>query len=343
MPDATRIGVIGAGLWGPHLIRNFQTGGRSRVVAVAEPREDRRRRMAEAHPDIEIEVDGPRLLLRRDLDAVVVASPTESHFRFARAALQRGLHVFVEKPLARTVAEAEDLRDLAESAGRVLFVGHVFLFNNGVRAARALLESGTLGRIHYLQSSRTNLGPVRTDVSALWDLAPHDISIFQYWLGRAPLRAIAKGGVYMNPGIEDVVFATLEYPEGMLASLHVAWLAPHKVRQITVVGDRKMLVFDDRNAQQPLTLYDKSVVADTSLPFDDTLAGFRSSIRDGEISIPPVIPGEPLRAECEQFLDCVRDGASPLSGAAEGVAVVRILDGIERSLRNGSRETEIFA
>lgn len=341
MTDATRIGVIGAGLWGPHLIRNFQRTGRSRVVAVAEPNEDRRSHIAESYPEIEIDADATRLLLRENLDAVVIASPTESHYRFARAALNRGLHVFVEKPLARTIGEAEDLRELAEIAGKVLFVGHVFLFNNGVRAARALLDAGALGRILYLHSSRTNLGPVRTDVSALWDLAPHDISIFQYWLGKPPLRAIAKGGVYMNTGIEDVVFATLEYPDGVLASLHVAWLAPHKVRQITVVGDRKMLVFDDRNAQQPLTLYDKSIVSDPARPFDDTLAGFRSSIREGEMTIPPVAPGEPLRAECEHFLDCVRDGARPLSGAAEGVAVVRVLDGLERSIRTGSRETEI--
>ena len=342
MPEATRIGVIGAGLWGPHLIRNFRDSGRSRVVAVADPDPERRRRVSEAHPEIDCEIDGDRLLLRGDLDAVVVASPTRSHFRFAREALERGLHVFVEKPLARNTAEAEMLRDLAAESARVLMVGHVFLFNNAVRAAREILRGGALGRVHYVHSERTNLGPVRTDVSALWDLAPHDVSILHYWLGRPPLRAVGKGGDFMNAGIEDVVFATLEFPDRILASLHVTWLAPRKVRQITVVGDRGMLLFDDRDAGHPLTLYDKSVISDPTRPFDDTLAGFRSSIREGEVSNPAVAPGEPLRAECEHFLDCVRDGARPLSGADEGVAVVRVLDGIERSLRNGSRQTEIL-
>ncbi|MGH9442401.1 MAG: Gfo/Idh/MocA family protein [Thermoanaerobaculia bacterium] len=341
MPERTRIGVIGAGLWGPHLIRNFQTSERSRVVAVAEPDPVRREQIGRLDRTVSCEVEAEALLARKDLDAVVVATPTQTHFRLSRAALERGLHVFVEKPLARTVADAESLRDLADRVGKVLFVGHVFLFNNGVRAARRLLDSGDLGRIHYLQSARTNLGPVRTDVSALWDLAPHDVSIFQYWLGRAPRRVIGKGGAYINSGIHDVVFATLEYPDGVIASLHVTWLAPHKVRQITVVGDRKMLVFDDRGAD-PLTLHDRSIVQGPAGPVENTLAGFRASIRDGEISVPFVAPGEPLRAECEHFLDCVRDGAQPLSGAAEGVAVVRILDGIERSLLNGSRETEIL-
>jgi predicted dehydrogenase len=341
LADATRIGVIGAGRWGPHLIRSFQKGGRSRVVAVAEADEGHRARVARLHPEVEFGDDGLRLLTRHDLDAVVIATPTESHHRLAAAALDRGLHVFVEKPLARRVSEAEDLRDRAGAAGRVLFVGHVFLFNPAVRTARALIRSDELGRIHYLRSVRINLGPVRTDVSALWDLASHDISIFQFWLGASPLRATGKGAAYLNPGLEDVIFATLEYPGGVLANLHVTWLAPHKVREITVVGDRKMLVFDDRDTTRPLTLYDKRIAGPADLPLDETLAGFRSSIREGAVTAPAVAPDEPLAAECDHFLDCVRDGSLPVSGAAEGLEVVRILDGIERSMRSGSREIEL--
>ena len=341
LADATRIGVIGAGRWGPHLIRSFQKSGRSRVVAVAEADEGHRASLARRHPEIEFGDDGLRLLRRNDLDAVVIATPTESHHRLAAAALDRGLHVFVEKPLARRVSEAEDLRNRASTAGKVLFVGHVFLFNPAVRAARALIRSDELGRIHYLRSVRINLGPVRTDVSALWDLASHDISIFQFWLGTSPLRATGKGAAYLNPGLEDVVFATLEYPGGVLANLHVTWLAPHKVREITVVGDRKMLVFDDRDSTRPLTVYDKRIASTVELSLDGTLAGFRSSIREGDVTAPAVPADEPLAAECDHFLDCVRDGSLPVSGAAEGLEVVRILDGIERSMRNGSREIEL--
>jgi predicted dehydrogenase len=210
-----------------------------------------------------------------------------------------------------------------------------------VRAARSIIQSGELGRIHYVRSVRTNLGPVRTDVSALWDLAAHDVSIFQFWLHADPRRVTGKGAAYLNPGLEDVVFATLEYPGGLIANLHVTWLAPHKVREITVVGDRKMLVFDDRAPERPLTLYDKSIAGAAEPPPDGTLAGFRSSIREGEVTTPAVASAEPLAAECDQFLDCVRDGAVPASGAADGLRVVRILDAIERSMRRGSREVEL--
>lgn len=342
MASPTRIGVIGAGHWGPNLIRNFQQSGRSRVVAVAEADEQRRVRIAALYPDVACLGDGDELCARGDLDAVVIATPTATHHRFAMAALARGLHVLVEKPLARTVAEAEELARMAAGARRVLLAGHVFVFNPGIRAVKERIDAGVLGRIHYVQSQRTNLGPVRTDVSALWDLAAHDVSIFQLWLGALPLRASGKGGVYINPGIEDVVFATLEYPAGVLASLHATWLSPQKIRQITVVGDRKMLVFDDMNLNEPLRIYDKGVAEPpVEKPIVDSFAGFRSSIREGDITIPRVVLGEPLRAECEHFLDCIRDGATPLAGAAEGIAVVRVLDAIERSLRAGSQEQAI--
>ena len=238
----TRVGVIGAGHWGPNLIRNLHESGRSRVVAIGDRDARRLERIAARYPDVSCVPTADAVLERDDLDAVVIATPTSTHHAFARAALERGLHVFVEKPLARTVAEAEDLVALAARAGRVLLVGHVFLFNEGVRAVKERIDAGSLGNVQYVQSVRSNLGPVRTDVSALWDLAAHDVSIFGFWLGGPPLRATGKGAVYLNPGIEDVVFATLEYPGGVLANLHATWLSPRKVRQITVVGDRQMLV-----------------------------------------------------------------------------------------------------
>jgi predicted dehydrogenase len=341
--SVVRLGVIGAGHWGPNLIRAFLTSPRSQVVAIAERDARRREQVLERYEGVEGHAEGDELLARGDLDAVVIASPTATHYRFTKAALARGLHVLVEKPLAPSVAEATELAALAAEARRVLLVGHVFLFHEGIRTVKRLIDAGELGRVQYIQSVRTNLGPIRTDVSALWDLAAHDVSIFQYWLGGMPSRATGKGGTYVNRGIEDVIFATLEYPNGVLASLHATWLSPRKLRQITVVGDRKMLVFDDMDLEEPIRVYDKGV-----LPADpeagaivDSFAGFRSSIHEGEILVPGVARSEPLRAECEHFLACVLDGATPLSGPAESVAVVSVLEAVERSLRTGSAEQEV--
>jgi predicted dehydrogenase len=341
--SVARLGVIGAGHWGPNLIRAFLTSPRSHVVAIAERDARRREQVLERYEGVEGHAEGEELLARGDLDAVVIASPTATHYRFTKSALTRGLHVLVEKPLAPSVAEATELAALAAEARRVLLVGHVFLFHEGIRTVKRLIDAGELGRVQYIQSVRTNLGPIRTDVSALWDLAAHDVSIFQYWLGGMPSRATGKGGIYVNRGIEDVIFATLEYPNGVLASLHATWLSPRKLRQITIVGDRKMLVFDDMDLVEPIRLYDKGV-----LPAEpeagaivDSFAGFRSSIHEGEILVPEVARSEPLRAECEHFLECVLDGVTPLSGPAESVAVVSVLEAVERSLRTGSAEQEV--
>lgn len=338
----TRIGVIGAGHWGPNLIRNFHSSGRSRVVAVADRDAKRLARIGGLYPEVACLPDGADLLRRDDLDAVVIATPTATHHAVAKAALERGLDVFIEKPLARTAAEADDLVRAAATAKKLLFVGHVFLFNEGIRAVKKRIDAGELGRINYVQSLRTNLGPVRTDVSALWDLASHDVSIFQYWLGGRPHKATGKGGVYINRGIEDVVFATVEYPSGALANLQASWLSPQKIRQITVVGDRKMLVFDDMNLQEPLRVYDKGMAEPSGdQPIVDSFAGFRSSIREGDIHIPRVVLGEPLKAECEHFLDCLHKGATCLSGGEVGAEVVRILEAIETSMRGGSSEVAL--
>jgi predicted dehydrogenase len=343
--SVVRVGVIGAGHWGPNLIRAFLSSPRSRVVAIAERDERRREQVLARYDGVEGHAEGEDLLARGDLDAVVVASPTGTHYALTKAALARGLHVLVEKPLAPSVAEAEELAGLATEARRVLMVGHVFLFHEAVRTVRRLIDAGELGRVQYIQSVRTNLGPIRTDVSALWDLAAHDVSIFQYWLGGMPSHATGKAGTWVNRGIEDVIFATLEYPDGVLASLHATWLSPQKLRLITVVGDRKMLVFDDMNLDEPIRLYDKGV-----LPADpqaapgaivDSFAGFRSSIREGEMVVPAVQRSEPLRAECEHFLDCIQNGGACVSGPVESVAVVRVLEAVERSLRNRSAEQEI--
>jgi len=273
------------------------------------------------------------------IDAVVIATPASVHYQLARAALESGKHVLVEKPMTTEVRQGEELLALAERAKRVLMVGHVFLFNPGVRRVKRYLDEGFLGRVYYVSMIRTNLGPIRMDVSAAWDLAAHDVSIVNYWLGSEPLAVSAVGGTWINPGIEDAIFATFRYPDDVFVNLHCSWLNPRKSRDITVVGERSMLTFDDMNLAEPLRLYDKQVTEDRTAPgYVDSFASFRASVREGDITIPKVALGEPLKVECDHFLDCIETGAAPESGAREGLGVVRALEALHRSARNRGRE-----
>src|ERR1044071_5442986 len=308
-----RIAVLGAGHWGPNLIRNFHNHQTSEVARVVD-RDPARLALVEArYPEVQTGSDAGEAIADPRVDAVVVATPTVTHFEMASAALRAGKHVLVEKPIATRVAEAEALCELAEKGGRVLMVGHVFLFNAAVRRAKALLDEGRLGRLFYLSMVRTNLGPIRMDVNASWDLAAHDIAIANDWLGTTPSFAAAQGGSWINDGIEDAVFANLWYPDGVVANLHASWLSPRKVRDITAVGEKGMLTFDDMNLSEPLRLYDKGVTDQRTPGFIDTFASFRTSIREGDILIPRVPINEPLKAECEHFLECIATGSRPLA------------------------------
>jgi predicted dehydrogenase len=271
-----------------------------------------------------------------------VATPTTTHHALVKAALEAGKHVLVEKPIAASVAHAEELTALAERARRVLMVGHVFLYNGAIRHVKRYLESGELGRLYYVSMVRTNLGPIRMDVNAAWDLASHDISIVNYWLGAEPLTASAVGGSWINPGIEDALFATLRYPNDTLVNFHASWLNPRKSRDITVVGEKRMLTFDDMNLLEPIRLYDKQVTdARTKPAFVDTFASFRASVREGDVLIPKVSLGEPLKVECDHFLECITQGRSPMTGGREGTAVVRVLEAMARSMRSAGREEKV--
>lgn len=334
--------VVGAGHWGPNLIRNFDQRPTSRVLWVVDPETSRLAQVRARFPDVEVVGDIEPVLRDERVDAVVVATPTSTHYRIVKAALQARKHVLVEKPITTNSAEATELCVLAASVDRVLMVGHVFVYNPAVQRVRQYLADGALGRVYYISMVRTNLGPIRMDVNAAWDLASHDISIVNYWLGAEPLTASAVGGSWINPGIEDAIFATFRYPDDVLANLHVSWLNPRKAREITVAGDKKMLTFDDMNLSEPLRIYDKQVTEARIKPtFVDTFASFRASIRDGDVMIPRVAGGEPLRNECEHFLNCITSGAAPRTGGREGLGVVRALEAIERSLRNAGREEKV--
>ncbi len=336
-----RIAVIGAGHWGPNLIRNFHNDVQSRVRYVVDTREERLKALTQKFPDIEMTTHIETALSDPSVDGVVVSTPTSTHHVIVKRALEAGKHVLVEKPIADKTSDAEELTALANKLGKVLMVGHVFLFNPAVRRVKSMLDAGDLGRVYYVSMERTNLGPIRLDVNAAWDLASHDISIVDYWLGSGATAVSAMGSAYINKGVEDVVFATLRYPNDVMVHLHASWLNPRKARDITVVGDRRMLTFDDLNLGEPLRMYDKGVSDQKVGGVIDTFASFRASVRDGDITIPKVAMGEPLKNECEHFVECIKDKKKPLTDGVMATQVVKTLEAMGRSLKNGGREEKV--
>jgi predicted dehydrogenase len=337
-----RIAVLGAGHWGPNLIRNFHNKQTSEVLWVIDLDLHRLEQVRVRFPDVEVSLESSDALMDPRVDAVVITTPTSTHYRLAKAALEAGKHVLVEKPVTNDITQGEELLQIAAAARRVLLVGHVFVYNAAVQRVKQYLNDGALGRVYYISMVRTNLGPIRMDVNAAWDLAAHDISIVNYWLASKPLSASAVGGVYINTGVEDAVFATLRYPGDILVNLHASWLNPRKARDITLVGDKQMLTFDDMNLSEPIRIYDKQV-ADTLVhpTFVDSFVSFRASVREGNVVIPKVAMSEPLRAECDHFIECILGKTEPLSDGRAGVAVVRALEAIDRSVKNHGREEKV--
>ena len=331
----TGVAVVGAGHWGPHLIRNFSDHLSSQVLWVAELDEKRQKSIRERFPEVTVTGDLTDPLDDDRVDAVVVATPTSTHSGIVEQALQAGKHVMVEKPITDSLPDAVRLCELADADSRVLMVGHVFLFNPAFQAAKRYIDDGELGDIKYLSMTRTNLGPVRPDVSAAWDLASHDISIANYWLEGAPLRVTASGGSWLNDGVEDVVFATLSYPNDVLVHIEASWLNPRKRRLVSVVGSDRMLTVDDMDLTEPIRVYNKGVVGAGSDEVTDTFAGFRSQIREGEVLIPHVTSGEPLKAECDAFLRRIRGEEDHISDGWGGARIVSVLEAIDKSMAKG--------
>jgi predicted dehydrogenase len=266
---------------------------------------------------------------------VVIATPIPTHHALASVLLSAGKHVMVEKPLASTADECLSLIDLAEKARRLLMVGHVFEYNAAVRTIKQYIDSGDLGRVLYVYSQRVNLGRIQRTTNALWSLAPHDVSILNYWFGQEPLRVAARGFSCLQPGVEDVVFVTLEYPNAVGAHLHLGWLDPRKVRLMTVVGSKKMLVYDDVSPDAKIQIYDKGV-ASSSQPNEapGTFAEFQVRLRVGDLTVPTLKFSEPLQVECQHFIDCIERGERPFSDGQSGLRTVRVLEAAERSLRH---------
>jgi predicted dehydrogenase len=326
------IGVIGAGYWGPKHVRNFSElpGARATMVSDLDPR--RLAGIQSQHPGIRTTTNYHDLLESRDVDAVVIATPVSTHAKLAQEALMANKHVMVEKPLAATSKDAEDLMHIADDRGRVLMVGHTFLYNPAVRALRELVQSGDLGEIFYIYCQRLNLGLFQRDINVMWDLAPHDISILMYVLGVDPIAVGASGSSYVRSGIEDVAYIQLAFPNRVHAAVHVSWLDPNKVRRITVVGSKKMAVYDDVESLEKIRVYDKGVDPPPTASFGE----FQLSYRYGDILIPHVPGTEPLRLECEHFLECIQQGRRPLSDARQGMTVVQVLETAMAALKTAT-------
>jgi predicted dehydrogenase len=326
------IGVIGYGYWGPNLVRNLQTNPLTRVAMVADLDMARLSAMQSHYPSVAITQDYVELLRSDEIDAVVVATPVSTHFRIAHHALLHGKHVFIEKPLARTSAEGQSLVTLAEERGRVLMVGHTFQYNPAVDALKDYIASNQLGRIYYAYATRTNLGLFQKDINVLWDLAPHDISIFLHIFQMDPISVSAIGEAHIQPNIHDVARLTLWFPNRVQAHAHISWLDPCKTRRITVVGDKKMVVYDDVEQLEKIKIYDKGV--DRPEPAD-TYGEFQLSYRYGDVTIPRVPAHEPLRVECMHFAESILESRRPLTDGNVGLKVVKILESAEKSIWNG--------
>ena len=323
------IGVIGCGQWGPNHIRNFSYSAESRVLACSDLSSERLRAMKETFQGIHATKNYREILTHPRIDAVVVSTPTSTHYRLVKESLLAGKDVLCEKPLCLKANEAKELVALARRKRRILMIGHVFLFNAGIRKLRELIRAGQCGRVYYLHSERTNLGPFRNDVNAVWDLAAHDVSIFNYLLNSMPKEVSARGGKYLQRNLEDVAFISLIYPKDILVNIHVSWLDPRKVRQITVVGDKKMLIWDDLDNVGPVKIYNRQVV---QRYFYESFGEFYLLAKEGTITIPKINLYEPLKKQAAHFLECVRKRKRPIAHGESGFEVVRVLLAIQKSL-----------
>ncbi len=332
-----RVGIIGYGYWGPNLTRNFFELPTSEMVAISDLRTERLTHAQSLYPNM-VAAKNYRELFNLGLDAVVVATPPITHFSIARDCLEHGLHVLVEKPMTLDSQEAAQLIELAHSKGLTLMVGHTFEYNSAVVALKKYIESGELGDIYYLDTARLNLGLFQRDSNVLWDLAPHDVSILLYLLDQNPISVSAQGMPCVFDGIFDVAYLNIIFPNHIPAYVHVSWLDPCKVRRVTVVGSKKMAVYNDMENEQKIKIYDKGV---ESPSYTNGFGEFQCNYRTGDITIPRIKIVEPLRKECEHFLDSIINHTLPCSGGEDGLRVVKILEAAQRSMCNGSTQEVI--
>ena len=340
----THVALIGCGYWGPNLLRNYMELPQAQVTWVCDSRLEALEKAVVRYPSLRVTEEFGDVLADPDVDAVIIATPISTHHAIASAALAAGKHVFVEKPIAASVAQAEELLELAEATGLTLMVGHTFVYSPPVRMVKQIIDNGDLGDIRFVTSQRVNLGLHQKDVSVIWDLATHDLAILDYWLGNGhvgPRDEVASvsvtGRACVRPNVPDIAFVNLQFRSGVVALAHVSWLSPVKLRRTVVVGSKKMVLYDDTNADEKVRLYDHGVDFHEPSTFEE----FELRYHTGDIIAPRIDAAEPLRIEAEHFLDCIESGRKPLSDGAAGLRVVRILEAAEESLHREARPVAV--
>jgi len=323
------IGVIGYGYWGPNIVRNFNTMDGSRVIAICDINQDMLKKVKKTYPDIRITPDFNELVSSADVDAVAVVTPVFTHYEMAKKALIQGKHVFVEKPFTYTAAQAEELIDIAERKNLKIMVDHTFLFTGAVRKIKQLIDEDIIGDLLYFDSIRVNLGLFQHDVNVVWDLAPHDLSILDFLIKDKPNAVVATGEAHFNHELEDIAYITFYFPKNIIAHINVNWLSPVKVRTTLIGGHKKMLVWNDLEADDKIKIYDKGVEITNTESVYNLLVSYRS----GDMWAPKVDQAEALKAEVEHFVDCVTNGGKPLNEGLSGLRVVRMLEAANKSVK----------
>jgi predicted dehydrogenase len=331
-----KVGVVGYGYWGPNVARNFNLPGMSQVVAIADQSPNCQQRAQEAFPQVRVTGDTDDILQAPDIDVVAIVTPVWTHYSLAKAALNHGKHVFVEKPFTASVAQAEELIELAARKHLQIMVDHTFLFTGAVRKIRQLVDDGVLGNLFYYDSTRVNLGLFQHDINVVWDLAPHDLAIMDYVIQREPEALVATGEKHLN-GLVDIAFLTIYFPGNVVAHINVNWLSPVKVRTTLIGGEKKMVVWNDLEADEKIKIYDKGASVKTGEGVHKLLVSYRS----GDMWAPKVEQTEALKAEVSHFVDCISTGKAPINDGHAGLRVVRLLEASERSLKARGRLVEV--
>ena len=335
----TIIGIIGCGHWGPNHIRNFRALEESDMKVAADLDESRRDNIRRMYPEMNVVADSDEIINDPDIDAVIIATPTSTHRGLVEKALLAGKHVFCEKPLCDIRSHSAELIALATKTNRILMTGYVFLFNSGIKKVKSLIDEQDLGQVHYIAARRTNLGPIRSDVNVVLDLASHDISILNWFYGETPISVSATGQSYLQDGIEDVAFISMRYSENRVGHIHVSWLEPKKVREITIVGNRRMAVWDDMNITSPVAIYDKGAMVEPE--YNDFSEFLRLSMWDGDVQLPKVRAEEPLRLEAKAFLSAIETGKLEYCDGTFSLGVSETLEAVEASMKKNGEYVKI--
>jgi predicted dehydrogenase len=332
MKKPINVGVVGCGYWGPNLIRNFRALPDCNLKMMCDVSEERLRHLRSLYPEVTGATDYNHMLNGVDLDAVVIATPVRFHYSMAKASLMAGKHTFIEKPMAASSRECEELVDIADQKGLVLMIGHTFLYSPAVRKIKEIVEWGDLGEIRYICARRLNLGLYQKDINVAWDLAPHDISIILHIMEELPLSVNCRGSTHVTPGIEDVTTMCLNFRNNRSAIIQSSWLYPRKTREMTIVGSKRMIVYDDVAPIEKIKIYDARVERP---PHYDTFGEFQYAYHYGDMYVPYIKQEEPLKSESQHFLDCIREGISPLTDGRRGLELVKILEVSSQSLKLG--------